>query len=137
MVIITRLLTKKWAVGLLVGYILVILGETVLFRIPKGYIRYELQPFWSYEIWESAKEEILANIFVYTPVGIVAGYLWKWKGILVGLGISVSTELLQLVTHRGWFEIDDLIHNTFGTLIGVTIYIIIEKVIKKETIING
>ena len=108
------------------------MGETIIFRIPKDYYRYQLQLFWSYEIWEYAKAEILANIFVYTPVGVFAGRLWKWKGILFGIGLSVLTEVLQLVTHRGWFELADLFHNSLGALIGVIIYIIGIKLIKKE-----
>ena len=75
MVIVLAVLTKKITIGLLVGYVLVILGETVLFRTPIDYIRYKLQLFWSYEIWEYAKAEMLANIFVYTPVGVFAGRL--------------------------------------------------------------
>ena len=127
------MLTKKVTVGLLVGYVLVILGETVIFRTPEDYIRYKLQLFWSYEIWQHAKAEILANIFVYTPLGVFAGRLWKWKGFLFGIGLSVLTEVLQLITHRGWFELADLFHNSFGTLIGVAIYIVGMKVFNKET----
>ena len=126
------ILSKKWSVGLLIGYVLIILGETVIFRTPGGSYHYKLQLFWSYTIWERAQAEILANIYVYIPLGLIAGNLWKWKGILIGLGFSLSIELLQLITRRGWFEFDDLIHNTLGTLIGVAIYIIIMKLIKKE-----
>ena len=132
-VIVLAVLTKKVTDGLLVGYVLVILGETVIFRTPEDYIRYKLQLFWSYEIWQHAKAEILANIFVYTPLGVFAGRLWKWKGFLFGIGLSVLTEVLQLITHRGWFELADLFHNSFGTLIGVAIYIVGMKVFNKET----
>lgn len=126
------ILSQKWSVGLLIGYVLIILGETVIFRTPGESYHYKLQLFWSYTIWEGAKAEILANIYVYIPLGLIAGNLWKWKGILIGLGFSLSIELLQLITRRGWFEFDDLIHNTLGTLIGVAIYIIVMKLIKKE-----
>lgn len=126
------LLSKKWSVGLLIGYVLIILGETVIFRTPGESYHYKLQLFWSYENWAGAKTEILANIFVYTPVGVIAGYLWKWKGILFGIGLSLSIEILQLLTCRGWFEFDDLFHNSLGALIGVIIYMIGIKLIKKE-----
>lgn len=116
----------------MIGYALIILGETVIFRTPRDYVRYQLQLFWSYEIWEVAKNEILANIFVYTPIGVLAGHLWKWKGILFGIGLSVLTEVLQLTTYRGWFELDDLFNNSLGALIGVAIYIVGMKIYKKE-----
>lgn len=126
------ILSKKWSVGFLIGYVLIILGETVIFRMPVDYVRYKLQLFWSYKNWAGAKAEILANIFVYTPVGVIASYLWKWKGLLFGIGLSLSIEILQLLTCRGWFEFDDLFHNSLGALLGVIIYMIGIKLIKKE-----
>ena len=45
-----------------------------------------------------------------------------WKiGLLIGIGISSSIELLQLVLCRGLFEFDDIIHNSLGFLIGILI----------------
>ena len=45
-----------------------------------------------------------------------------WKiGLLIGISISFSIELLQLVLCRGLFEFDDIIHNSLGFLIGILI----------------
>ncbi len=129
--ITARILSKKWSVGLLIGYVLIILGETVIFRTPTGRIHFQPQLFWSYEVWDIQKEQILANILAYIPLGLIAGKLWRGKGLIAGIGLSVTSELLQLIAHRGLFEFDDIIHNVLGTLIGVTVIIIIEKVIKK------
>ena len=103
----------------LVGYVLIILGETVLFRT--SYYGEHFQPhiFWSYKVWDVQKRQIFANILMFIPLGLVAGNLWKWKGILAGLVVSVSAELLQLLTERGLYEFDDILHNTLGTTIGV------------------
>ena len=123
--------TKKLTIGLLVGYVLIILGETVIFRTHSVRQVFQPQLFWSYEVWDIQKEQILANILAYIPLGLIVGKLWRWKGLLAGIGLSVTSELLQLITHRGLFEFDDIIHNMLGTLIGVSLIIIIEKVIKK------
>ena len=136
-VIILAVLTKKVTIGLLVGYVLVILGETVIFRTPTTRLHFQPQLFWSYNVWDIQKEQIIANVLAYIPLGLLAGRLWKWKGILAGIGISITSELLQLITHRGLMEFDDLVHNIFGTLIGVSIYIICEKLIKKKGNNNG
>lgn len=103
----------------MVGYVLIILGETVLFRT--SYYGEHFQPhiFWSYKVWDVQKRQIFANILMFIPLGLVAGNLWKWKGILAGLVVSVSAELLQLLTERGLYEFDDILHNTLGTTIGV------------------
>lgn len=130
-VITAGLISKKWSDGLLIGYVLIILGEMVLFRTHTVRQVFQPQLFWSYEVWDIQKKQILANILAYIPLGLIAGKLWRWKGLIAGIGLSVTSELLQLITHRGLFEFDDIIHNTLGTLIGVSLIIIIEKVIKK------
>lgn len=130
-------LTKKWTIGFLVGYVLIILGETVLFRT--SYYGEHFQPhiFWSYKVWDVQKRQVIANILMFIPLGLVAGNLWKWKGILAGLVVSVSVELLQLLTERGLYEFDDILHNTLGTTIGVSIFILVETAVKKKGNNNG
>lgn len=124
-------MTKKWVVGLLIAYVIIILSVTVLFRTSFEGQHFQPQLFWSYEVWDIQKKQIILNILLFIPLGLIVGSLWKWKGIIAGTVVSAAVELLQFISSRGLFEFDDIIHNTFGTLIGVTIIIIIEKVIKK------
>lgn len=114
MVIVLAVLTKKVTIGLLVGYVLVILGETVLFRAPTTRLHFQPELFWSYKVWEIQKEQIIANVLAYIPLGLMAGRLWKWKGILAGIGLSITSELLQLITNRGLGELDP------GEILGTT-----------------
>lgn len=132
MVIGLAIFTKKLTIGLLVGYVLVILGETVIFRTPTTRLHFQPQLFWSYKVWDIQKEQIIANVLAYIPLGLLAGRLWKWKGILAGIGLSITSELLQFITNRGLGELDDALHNTFGTLIGVSLYLIYVKLIKSR-----
>lgn len=124
--------TKKWATGLLIGYVLFILGETVLFRTPFDGQHFQAQLFWSYKVWEIQKEQIIANILLFIPLGVLAGCLWKWKGILIGLGVSMIVEILQLISDRGLCEFDDILHNTLGAFIGISIYMLVETVSKRK-----
>ena len=41
-----------------------------------------------------------------------------WKALLVSCGISVTIEALQFLFMRGFSEVDDVMHNTLGCLIG-------------------
>jgi glycopeptide antibiotics resistance protein len=41
-----------------------------------------------------------------------------WKALLIGCGISVTIEALQFFLMRGFSELDDVMHNTVGCLIG-------------------
>jgi glycopeptide antibiotics resistance protein len=60
---------------------------------------------------------------MFLPVGILAGHLWKWKGLWVAAGLSIVIEHLQLVTSRGLCEFDDVIHNMIGAVIGTALVI--------------
>ena len=75
----------------------------------------------------------LGNIGMFIPVGLLIPIIWKVNDktvILVGFFISLSIELSQLFLNRGT-DIDDLIFNTLGTIIGLLIYKIISKGKKK------
>ena len=109
----------------------------MLFRTPFDGQHFQPQLFWSHKVWSVQKEQIIANILIFIPLGILAGSLWKWKGILVGLGVSAAVEFLQLVSQRGLCELDDILHNTLGAFIGVSIYMLAETVIKRKRNKNG
>jgi len=116
--------TKKWAIAILAGYMFLVLTDTVLIR-EVGELRYELLPFWSYRDYfngtdGSLMKQIVANVVMFIPIGILAGKLLNWNGVLIGAVFSVIIEITQLVTCRGLFEFDDILHNTIGTVIGVT-----------------
>ena len=45
--------------------------------------------------------------------------------LLVGLCLSVSIEALQFVFKFGFSELDDVIHNTLGCMIGYGVYALV------------
>ena len=120
---------------LFIIYLLHVYGSTVFSRLPSKRIC-KLEVFWSwkgilnsmnttYPKYELFLENIL-NVIMLLPLGIflplVYGKKIDWKiGLLIGIGISFSIELLQLVLCRGLFEFDDIIHNSLGFLIGILI----------------
>ncbi len=122
------LLTKKPAICLLIPYAFLVFAMTVLTRQQNPGMQYELHLFWSYHTWASLKYEIIANVIVFIPIGLLAGVRFRWKGILIGFGLSVMIEIIQLVSHRGLFELDDILHNTIGAAIGVVLFFCIQKV---------
>ena len=70
---------------------------------------------------------LLGNLMILAPLGFLLPLIRMKKTgpgrILINAGlISLSVELLQLVTKVGVFDVDDLILNTVGSLIGYAIY---------------
>ena len=116
---------------LLTEYIFLIYCSTVIFRVVRGVREYDYTPFWSYNRPELLVENIM-NMVVFVPVGLLLGCTSKgmrwWMALLIGMGISVSIEALQLVFKRGFSEFDDVMHNTFGCAIGFLIVAIIKGI---------
>lgn len=65
---------------------------------------------------------------MFVPVGVLVGWMWRWKGLRVAVGLSIAIELLQLITARGLCEFDDLVHNMIGAVIGVGIVMLFRGV---------
>ena len=113
---------------LFIIYLLHVYGSTVFSRLPSKRIC-KLEVFWSWK--EILNSMNILNIIMLLPLGIflslVYGKKIDWKvGLLIGFCISFSIELMQLVLCRGMFDVDDIIHNSLGFLIGI---VIINKVV--------
>lgn len=76
----------------------------------------------------------VGNILMYLPFGLLVPFLWKrlnwWKMVLTGFAVSAITELGQPIFGRS-FDVDDLISNTIGVLIGFLIFVIVRFIAPK------
>ena len=75
--------------------------------------------------------QVLLNILLLSPIGLLMPVFVKRKRlvILFGFCFSLLIEVLQLVLRRGFFETDDLIHNTLGVAIACCCFAIGESII--------
>lgn len=117
---------------MLVGYAFFLLAETVLIRKPFTGEHIRLEPLWSWKQWSVQKEQILTNVVMFLPVGLLAGLLRKWRGLWFAAGLSIVVELLQLVTARGLMEFDDVMHNMIGAIVGIGIVVLMKAVMKRS-----
>lgn len=124
------LISKKPALGLIVGYVFLIVAETLLIRKPFEGRHFQPELFWSWRVWNVQREQILINVLMFIPVGILNGLLWKWRGLCFAYGMSIIIEMLQLLTSRGLCEFDDILHNMIGAAIGVSIIVLINRFYK-------
>lgn len=82
---------KRLSLGLLVGYAVLILAETVLIRKPFMGENLKLELLLSWKQWNVQRELILTNVVMFIPVGVLGG-------------LSIVIEVLQLVSQRGMCE---------------------------------
>ena len=120
---------------LLVVYIICVLYLTLVCRQSQGRIL-ELVPFWSYAEAIRGQQgmwfQIAANIALFVPLGMLAGGIRSNNKVIipaaiVGLALSIVIETCQYIFAIGTCEIDDLIDNTAGAVIGALILLLLKR----------
>lgn len=137
----------RYSLGiLLTEYISLIYCSTVFFRAVRNRCDYDFTPFWSYAAYMNGREpnvlvENLANVMVFFPVGLLLGLTFQgmsWvKALGIGCCISLGIEILQLILKRGFCELDDVMHNTLGCVMGFGIYRLIYMCASKKKRVYG
>lgn len=123
----------------LVEYIGLIYCTTVILRRAMKVSKYDWHPFWSYQAIEAGTDRLIGqnimNIVMFIPIGLLLCLAFKnlrWYGaMVVALVLSVSIEWLQYVYAKGFSEVDDVMHNTLGCLIGYGMIILMRLVYKR------
>lgn len=73
---------------------------------------------------------IIGNVMIFAPIGMFAPYLFKTDfkhTVLLGFLISLTIEGGQLPLPR-YSDVDDLILNTTGAVVGYGIYTLLKKI---------
>lgn len=128
-------LVRRIALSLLIPYLFLTLVATVISRSPSAEVCIMLEPFWTYRQYytdDFTQFEIQINILMFIPIGFLLPMVIKkpvWLPPIIGIGISVIIELIQLITHRGMCETDDVISNTIGFLIGFAVFWLIKGIV--------
>ena len=82
--------------------------------------------------------DMLYNMVMFVPFGIVYSYYQKTFCIYKAIGLSFLTafliEALQFVLKTGVVDIDDLMINTMGSLVGIFLYIVLRKILQWKQI---
>ena len=85
-----------------------------------------------YAIKKEAIINFVGNVTMFIPVGIVYPIVYKklnthWKVIAAGVGLSLCIEIIQIPLDRTT-DIDDLIMNSLGYVIGYGLYLLVGKI---------
>lgn len=137
------ILFRRQMFGLYFVYIFTLFVITVLSREPRtDDLPNIFIPFYEYYFiikngypWYYDNMIILnvVNIALFIPYGVLAREVTRKKvliPLLTGIAVSLAIELLQLATGRGIFDINDIIYNALGTLIGCGICAACRAVLK-------
>ena len=144
----------KYEAKLLTVYIcLVVIARIVYFPMHKvdGHIANlyldfdKVFPFWMnlvpvvhmFDEYDGWLINIIGNIAMFIPVGLVWPFCFNkldtiGKTVLAGFGFTLSIEITQLPFYSRCSDIDDLIMNTTGVLLGALIYFGVKRLKKCE-----
>ncbi len=88
--------------------------------------------------WRLSTVNLLGNLALFVPMGMALPYLFKklnrfWKVVLCVLGMVVFVEIAQGLLRVGSIDIDDVIFNVSGAMVGYGIIKIppVEKLLGK------
>ena len=128
----TRARLESVIVWVVFGLYLVFLLKLLLFsRAPGSERSINLIPFASIadylggpaSVRRFAFANVAGNILVFVPLGAYLAFLRRrvriWSNVLIVAGASVAVEILQGVLAVGASDIDDVILNSLGGLLGV------------------
>lgn len=101
--------------------------------------RINLEPLvhlFDYEERSDAILNLIGNITMFIPIGIIWPIVYKklnshLKVIAAGVGLSLFVEILQLPFFDRLTDIDDLILNSSGFVIGYGLYLLVRFIVKK------
>lgn len=147
----TKRRVKKLGTAFFVLYVLILI---YLLFFSEGYgrvaqaereYRYNLVPFVEIRrFWIYRKQlgmfalftNIFGNVLGFVPYGFVLPVIARRMRsgffiILSGFAISLSVEVIQLITRVGCFDVDDMILNTLGAALGYAMYAVCERLRRK------
>lgn len=99
-------------------------------------------PNWQYDVTalhpEAMLEGDILNTCLFVPIGFFSEAILMQKKrrssilwcAIWGLLCSLAIEVIQLITRRGWFDMDDLLMNVLGAFLGGVLYMFIMLIIR-------
>lgn len=120
---------------LFIIYFFVLCNIVYFSREPGSRIDVDMRLF---STWGTTSQEhayVIENVLLFMPFGFLfPACLPKRMSVLtifVGALCSICIEYIQYRTGRGYCQIDDVVTNTFGTVIGYIIFIICNSFFQK------
>ena len=134
-------LAKSIVMGFLAMYLYIMIGITLLSRSGEYDNRMNLVLFSTFSNLFYDRMCVYENILLFVPLGVflpILGKVFRRLSIMLPVGVICSffIELTQFLTHLGIFELDDILTNSLGTLLGWGFFSVFYTVLKNLAISN-
>ncbi len=120
----------------LLMYMFIILCITFLSRESGSRIGFDMEFLSTWGINDRNNAYVIENVLLFIPYGILVPWVFRrsrnfFSSFLIGITTSLTVECLQLITSRGYFQIDDILTNTLGAVIGYFVFKLISGIKRK------
>ena len=95
----------------------------------------EIKRFWDYREqvgYVAMFTNLFGNVLIFLPFGVFLPMASRYRSffstLFAGFGLSLCVEVFQFVTRVGSFDVDDLLLNTIGGIIGHILFVTCEAV---------
>lgn len=118
------------AVSCLVTYVAILLAITYFSRESGSRNGIDLELFSTWGINKRNNAYVVENVLLFIPYGFVLAWTGPrqrnfFRNAATGAMTSLAIECMQLVTGRGYFQIDDILTNIVGTVLGYICYMLL------------
>lgn len=102
--------------------------------------RYNLKPviyLTDYPTYREILLNFIGNVAMFIPIGVIWPAVFRkldrrWKIIAAGVGFSLCIEILQIPFFDRVSDVDDLILNSLGFLMGYGVYLLVKRMKKAK-----
>lgn len=114
---------RRGMLTVFLAYLMVVFYMTFLCREPGSRNDISLVLFETWGEQFSSHAMFIENIILFIPFGMLLPLLYRrfrqgWICVLAGFLCSCSIEIMQHLTGTGYLQLDDIVTNTAGTLLG-------------------
>lgn len=132
--LLVRLIVFKYPVPMLRG----IMDSWDVDMVRRGVYSANLRPFKTIRMYIryyhqiNGFDNLFGNILAFGPFGILLPLAFEdcsrlWHTLLHSFWLSLCIELFQLVSHFGEFDVDDILLNCFGALLGYVCFLLLRR----------
>ena len=83
---------------------------------------------------------LFGNILIFVPFGFFIAMASSsrsfFKALFNSLGLSLCVEIVQLFTRVGSFDVDDILLNTIGGVLGYILFVVRNRIRRKHHVRN-
>ena len=113
-------------------YLMIILVITFFSREDGSRIGMDLELF---STW-GTNAYVVENVLLFIPYGFICPWAFLWlrgffRNAFAAFVTSFGVETIQLITGRGYFQVDDILTNVLGAVIGYLLFQILYGMLRR------